>query len=68
MNGYKSLLKSKTFWGNFVSGLVCILAIFGFAVSESDQSKMLEIIVLLGVLICDVVSTIGRIVADKKIG
>ena len=67
MDGVKSLLASKTFWGGLVAVVAGVAGFFGYTLGADDQQAIIEIIAGVGSTIGGLVAIWGRIVASKKI-
>ncbi len=68
MDGFKSILESRTFWGAAVALLAGVLAIFHYSLSADDQAQLVDIIAGVGAAAGGLVAIIGRVLASKKIG
>ena len=68
MDGFKSILSSKTFWGALLAIAAGVLGMLGFEFSAADQSAVLEYVVTGGSIVGGIIAIVGRIVASKKIG
>ena len=68
MNGRKTLLLSKTFWGAILTGLAVMLDIFGVDVSEAEQSLLVESVAITGAVAGTILTIYGRFRVQKWIG
>jgi branched-subunit amino acid ABC-type transport system permease component len=68
MDGFKSLLASKTFWGAFVAIVGGVLSAFGYSVAPEDLQKIVEGIGHIATFAGALGSIYGCVVASKQIG
>ena len=68
MDGIKSILASRTFWGALVAIAAGVLGIFGYSFGTEDQTQIVEYVAGFGGVVGGVIAVWGRIVASKKIG
>jgi hypothetical protein len=68
MDGFKSLLSSKTFWGAFVAIIGGVLSAFGYTVAPEDMQKVVEGIGHIATFAGALGAIHGRVVASKQIG
>lgn len=69
MDGVKSLLASRTFWGIFVSFLGKLLAaVFGYEMDDEAQAQLVSLIMLAVSMVGDGIALFGRVKATKVIG
>lgn len=68
MDGVKSLLTSKTFWGAAIAGLSAIAGLFGYTVVPEDQTALVDNVAGLGGVFGALLAIYGRVKASKKIG
>jgi len=68
MDGIKSLLASKTFWGAALAVVAGILSLFGFEFGAADQGAVIDSGYNIAGIVGGILAIYGRIVASKKIG
>ena len=68
MNGTKSILASRTFWGALLVILASFFNLLGYAISEDMQAEAGELIAGFTSLVGGVIALWGRVKATKKIG
>ncbi|MEX1206541.1 MAG: hypothetical protein WEB85_14950 [Dongiaceae bacterium] len=68
MDGFKSILASKTFWGALLAIAAGVLGMFGFDLPAADQATLLDYVGGGGAMVGGVIAIVGRVVASKKIG
>ena len=68
MTDVKTFFGSKTIWGGIITFGAGVAALLGYAVSDDDQTRIVELITGAVGVFGAVVAIYGRIVASKKIG
>jgi hypothetical protein len=68
MDGVKSLLASKTFWGAVVAGLSGLTGVLGHQIDPGDQATIVDAVSAIGAAFGSLLAVYGRIVATKTIG
>ena len=69
MEGTKTLLTSKTFWGTLIAFLASIANATGkVSIDAAMQGELLSLITEAGALAGAAVAIYGRVAASKKIG
>ena len=68
MDGFKSLLTSKTFWGGMVSIGGMALSVTHYRLSPADAASLTDLLSGIAAGIGGVIAIYGRIAATKKIG
>ncbi len=68
MDGFKSILASKTFWGAALAIAAGVVGLFGYDLSAADQATLLDYAAGGGAMVGGVIAIVGRVVASKKIG
>ena len=68
MEGVKSILSSKTFWGAILAVIAGVLGIFGYVFTPEDQAVLIGFGTAVSGIIFNIFAIYGRIVASKKIG
>lgn len=68
MDGFKTLLESKTVWAAIVTLAASGLGLWGYSVTPEDQSAIPELVAGIGGILGGFGAIFGRIAASKKIG
>jgi hypothetical protein len=68
MNDRKAWYESKSVWGSIVTLASMGAALGGAEVSDLDQARLAELLMLAGGTTGAIVSLVGRIVATDRIG
>lgn len=68
MTDIKGFFASKAIWGGIVAFGAGVAALLGYAVSEDDQMRLIELVTGAVGVVGAVGAIWGRIVASKKIG
>ena len=68
MNDFKGFFESKAIWGGLITFWAGVAALLGYAVSDDDQMRLIELITGAVGVFGAVLAIYGRIKASKKIG
>lgn len=68
MDGVKSILASKTFWGALIAALAGIAAMTGHVISTPDQAVLVDDVSGLMTVVGSFIAIWGRYTATTKIG
>ena len=68
MDGFKSLLSSKTIWGALVAMFAGGLSLAGYSISAEDQALSLDLIAGAASTFGGAFAIYGRVKATKRIG
>ena len=68
MDGFKSILTSKTVWAAVVAIAAGAAGIWGYSVAPADQATLVELLAGIGAAVGGAGAIWARIVASKQIG
>lgn len=68
MDGWKSWIASKGVWGGIISVASVLAGLLGYNLADADKEALAVTLAGLGAGLGSVLSIIGRVKAEKKIG
>ncbi len=68
MDETKSIFASKTFWGAIIAALSGLGGVVGINVSPEEQQVLVSAVSAVGLAVGTVLTVIGRMKAEKKVG
>ena len=68
MDETKSIFASKTFWGAIIAAISGLGGVVGINVTPDEQTVLVSALSALGMAVGTVLTIVGRMKADKKVG